>query len=278
MTGAEESYIAWDGSRYPGPPPPGWYLAVDNRWWPPQELIDGGADRPQGARSEPARGLGQSARNNAADPTSLPRPPASAVRPEWAPTSADGSSQAGRREPKPVDPGVAAIPGGRPARPRSRSSRQVRKRRIRPGFVIPILIFTLFRCASDSNEQAVPDFQPPATVVATIPPTTSVPTTGVPGRITAERDGLELTITDCGPAAITGEARNVGDRAASFEAGISVVRADDVLIQDDAREPSVTVPFGPLQPGETEAFDVPLADELLGPVACGLAEVTTSLG
>ena len=277
MTGAEESYIAWDGSRYSGPPPPGWYLAVDNRWWPPQELIDGGAGGPEGARSGPAPGLGQSAANHAADPTSLPRPPASGVRPEWAPTSADGSSQAGRQEPNPVDLGVPAVPGGRPARPRSRSNRQVRKRRIRPGFVIPILIFTLFRCASDSNEQAVPDFRPPATVVATIPPTTSAPTTGDPGRITVERDGLELTITDCGPAAIRGEARNVGDRAASFEAGISVVRADDVLIQDP-EDPSVTVLFGPLLPGETETYDVPLADELLGPVACDLAEVTTSLG
>lgn len=28
------SYIAWDGNQYQGSPPPGWYQAADNRWWP----------------------------------------------------------------------------------------------------------------------------------------------------------------------------------------------------------------------------------------------------
>lgn len=30
-------YTAWDGSRYLGPPPDGWFLAADNRWWPAPE-------------------------------------------------------------------------------------------------------------------------------------------------------------------------------------------------------------------------------------------------
>lgn len=30
----EQSYEAWDGKRYKWPPPSGWYLASDNRWWP----------------------------------------------------------------------------------------------------------------------------------------------------------------------------------------------------------------------------------------------------
>lgn len=30
-----DTYIGWDGYPYPWPPPDGWYLAVDGRWWAP---------------------------------------------------------------------------------------------------------------------------------------------------------------------------------------------------------------------------------------------------
>ncbi len=31
---ADSSYVAWDGNKYGGEPPEGWYLAADARWWP----------------------------------------------------------------------------------------------------------------------------------------------------------------------------------------------------------------------------------------------------
>ena len=30
-----DNYTGWDGNTYPWPPPDGWYLASDNRWWAP---------------------------------------------------------------------------------------------------------------------------------------------------------------------------------------------------------------------------------------------------
>ncbi len=30
----EQNYEAWDGKTYPWPPPSGWYLAHDQKWWP----------------------------------------------------------------------------------------------------------------------------------------------------------------------------------------------------------------------------------------------------
>lgn len=31
-----DTYIGWDGKRYPWPPPEGWYHASDGRWWAPE--------------------------------------------------------------------------------------------------------------------------------------------------------------------------------------------------------------------------------------------------
>ena len=38
----DDFYIAWDGREYAGIPPEGWFLAADNRWWPPRDLIEEG--------------------------------------------------------------------------------------------------------------------------------------------------------------------------------------------------------------------------------------------
>ncbi len=38
MTVDPDTYVAWDGMRYDGSPPSGWYLGADNRWWPSKDV------------------------------------------------------------------------------------------------------------------------------------------------------------------------------------------------------------------------------------------------
>ncbi len=277
MTAAEPFYVAWDGSRYTGIPPDGWYLAVDNRWWPPQDIIDGGATRTDDPPSANAPESDQPSESRPPTPSDRPRPPATAVRPEWAPISADGpnrgESQGPEGAPGPPDPGVPGGPSGGQVGPRRRASGQGRRHRIRPGFLIPILIFVLFRCAAESDQSSAPDFQPSATVVSTIPPTVSA-TTEDPGSFTVERDGLELAITGCGPTSITGQVRNVGDRTASFEAEISVLAANDEA-SGAAIDSTVVVPVRTLIPSESQSFNRMLPDEISEPIACEFVAATT---
>ena len=51
----EASYTAWDGQHYPWPPPEGWYLAADGRWWHPDSGPGGVSPRApeQGVRAQP---------------------------------------------------------------------------------------------------------------------------------------------------------------------------------------------------------------------------------
>jgi hypothetical protein len=174
MESADDSYIAWDGSRYPGSPPAGWYLAVDNRWWPPQDLIDDSgpgmatsydAATPDVDRSstpptpdprplDPAFGSAPTTPSTST-PTSPSRPstppeletaPPSRPSQDWAPESYD-DTRSRRREPTSAGTG--------PPRPTARSRRRRRNERtIRSNpFFFLLLMFGLFRCASADFSQ-----------------------------------------------------------------------------------------------------------------------------
>lgn len=49
---SDKRYEAWDGKSYPWPPPNGWYLADDEKWWPEGYGPKGGEQRAAAAAAE----------------------------------------------------------------------------------------------------------------------------------------------------------------------------------------------------------------------------------
>ncbi len=45
--GAPRDFVAWNGERYPWPPPEGWFLATDGCWWPPRPGDEPAPERPR---------------------------------------------------------------------------------------------------------------------------------------------------------------------------------------------------------------------------------------
>ena len=58
---SDKRYEAWDGKSYPWPPPNGWYLADDEKWWPEGYGPKGGEQR---AASEAGRNDSSSRNSN----------------------------------------------------------------------------------------------------------------------------------------------------------------------------------------------------------------------
>ena len=136
----DDFYIAWDGREYAGIPPEGWFLAADNRWWPPRELIDGDD------------AVGQSPEDPLPDPstsTSLPSagppvtgPPAGAPPTDWAPTTGSPAE-----EPQPP---TQWGPAGSGQRKRKRGKQS--KFRLGP---VLFFFFILSRCNLTGDSQDV---------------------------------------------------------------------------------------------------------------------------
>ncbi len=196
MAESENTYVAWDGVLYEGSPPAGWYLATDNRWWPPQEIIEGDPyadedpyatdlDDPYGTSNgvpddgmysptldEPSGSPYDEYDNSQGDPfggppahgspthgsrAQQPAPPDS-----WAPKSA-GELPPPRSElpPNPTGNRGPGPPRGPRQGQRNRSGGR-RSGGFRPGFLIPFLIFGLFRCGDQINSSTeFPDFGEP---------------------------------------------------------------------------------------------------------------------
>lgn len=62
-----DTYIGWDGHPYPWPPPDGWYLASDGRWWAP-----GSGPGPYQAAQAAGTGAGAGAGLLMGDTASMP--------------------------------------------------------------------------------------------------------------------------------------------------------------------------------------------------------------
>jgi hypothetical protein len=73
-----ETYIAWDGLQYPWPPPAGWELKSDGRYWPTQQDTPPAPETaaPNHAVAQPAPGPPASGPTpqQSASPTSMPTP------------------------------------------------------------------------------------------------------------------------------------------------------------------------------------------------------------
>lgn len=116
-----ETYTAWDGERYPWPPPDNWYLAADGRWWHPNSGPDGVGS---GHAEEAIASAAIRGRHDLADPSTpspgaeLPRYERPSVTQEPDPTGSDSlgagrpSKRRGRWWPWLLGLPLAAILGG----------------------------------------------------------------------------------------------------------------------------------------------------------------------
>lgn len=79
----EASYTAWDDKQYVWPPPDGWYLAADGKWWPegygppveaaePEPLVESESDPAPAADPEPTAEAADPATGWVADDTEVP--------------------------------------------------------------------------------------------------------------------------------------------------------------------------------------------------------------
>ncbi|MGH1492014.1 MAG: hypothetical protein ACRBK7_21940 [Acidimicrobiales bacterium] len=219
MADRDSSYIAWDGVLYEGSPPSGWYLAADNRWWPPQEMIESGGQAPNdpydahqdetlgGAPTHDQGPDDQTFGSYTSDPSTsgadrpgnadyqTPSPPES-----WAPHSGtgDGASQSRpeQRPPPILTPGV-----GPQRRPQRRSGR---RGGFRPGFMIPLVVFGLLRCSSgfDSGPATVEFPDEPFEIENPFEEEGSFAIGDNWVEFSGEVD-LYIEITDCGPTDIS---------------------------------------------------------------------------
>lgn len=204
MAYRSDSYIAWDGNRYPGSPPEDWFLAVDNRWWPSPELL-GDADSPHAERPEDEATYGSRQTPDRIETAAAPPPPqATQTRPSepqaapesWAPDSSPSSE----REPSSSGP-VAG--GQRAQRPRRRSGKKSGSR-----FFWPIAIFALFRLLSqcDVNLSDINSSEP---LERDVEPTTTAERTQAEelpdGSVLFTADTATLLVRQCGENGLTGE-------------------------------------------------------------------------
>lgn len=213
---SDDSYIAWDGARYPGSPPAGWYLAVDNRWWPPQEVIDEGVPEMQspaeslavpkqtiptigkvivddhaddGATHSSDRTVRPEVARPAAGPTQPLEAPVTTPEVERPTPTADWAPNTSNTQPpaeKGPQPPNAPPPQRRRGRGRRRSGHPLR-------IVFVIAALLLFRNCNgilDTDADQASDFSVEAaeTTVATFPPITT-PERPVPTIVNAEDGG-----------------------------------------------------------------------------------------
>lgn len=244
MAASTDTYTAWDGSRYAGQPPDGWYLAADNRWWPSQDLIRAG-----GATTE-----------DEAAPDLTPEPPPQSPTPAEVRPPRSGASQlpppqspswAPRRPvPKPTMPPR----GGQGQTPR-RSLRP--KRKIRPDLLIPLILFALFRFGGAVFDNEGPTLQPIPTFPAEQPTATTGPPRSTPPSSVAPVFGsgdLQVVITGCGSGTITGVAQNLGSAPTEFATAITFEILDGLPGGPPIETIETTI--GPLAAGGSEPFTV----------------------
>lgn len=167
MADPNNTYVAWDGERYEGQPPAGWYLAADNRWWPPQELIEGSDEPPRDPELDAYLETSAPVDPYVANPDDpfgpdpahqneyeQPAPPES-----WAPQSGT--------EARPPAPEHRLPQTRRPAgRPQASSPPRRKQGRFPVGFIIPMVIFGLLRCNADDPSAEFPVSDEPTVIFA----------------------------------------------------------------------------------------------------------------
>lgn len=294
----DEFYIAWDGRRYAGEPPAGWYLAADNRWWPSQAVVDGDpgpavetgdggptsiptttrtptrspasrASSDHGRHPDPTPDLEATAGNptSAHTGTAPRRPPES-----WAPETGSAPPPQPTTTGRPPGPGTPAPTGGR--------SQQRGRRRGGIPWRFLIIGFVLYRCVASSFESEpapsvipAPTFGVPATTVA---PTTGAPTTGAVGGFTttappldpASDPEVDVAISTCQSGLVTGTVENLGDDAQLVTIQVAITTADSEV----GAETSIRV-----EPGDSRPWIVTTGDTA-APEGCELVQFTTEAG
>ena len=230
MTMAEEttSYIAWDGKRYPGVPPMGWFLGADNRWWPNKDLL--GTQREADPSQTPA--------TTEAMPGATTSPAAASPRATASRTVAAATRWLAPPPPPSQRSSPAPMPATRPTAPpgpaqRRRPVPQTRahpKARILVGVVcawtVLMIGIDLLDSVTQSDSPIAPSDQVTTTAVQAelpieldAPPTSALPASEVgtedrsaetlpienaPAEAVFVDNGVELAVTGCGPAVVTG--------------------------------------------------------------------------
>lgn len=162
------TYTAWDGQEYPAPPPEGWYLAVDQRWWP------------QGHGPGPAGDASSAADHDQTVPPALRAPTRN---------SGDVTSSASvdEEEPSTTEPSIDDVLPGLPKRTRSASGLKT-VLLVGAGLSVVVAAALLVITAASDDDSAPPTSTAPSTTldIDDTPATTADPdaetTTTVPGK------------------------------------------------------------------------------------------------
>ncbi|MGI9594646.1 MAG: hypothetical protein ACR2QK_00720 [Acidimicrobiales bacterium] len=295
MSTDAEFYIAWDGKRYQGGPPSDWYLAADNRWWPPQQAIETDSEDGRSAAHQSPPPSPSAVPADGSPPPPLGRDqrqqPTVGSNPDWAPRTGEfdpGPSEPPSPSEAPATPTQHGAPP--PYRTSSRttgagqSPRRPRKRGFRPGFLIPVAIFVFFRFGVAAFDSGPVEPDNPLTTVdfgqEGLPsPTTPVPTIAptAPGSedlLSVDTEHLEITTLSCGLSEVTIEVRNRGTEPARF-------LVDLVLEPTGSGAPGPPVELSDieieeLQPGQSAALCFDRPSELDPFAPCAVVSASSS--
>lgn len=271
MDGERDSYLAWDGIRYPGTPPLGWFLATDNRWWPPQELISDGAELDDllDDHLDP-----DEIDDHLADPHQEPSPPpdtASPHTPDQQIHMPEMEQQLDLKVPDSWAPEAGQPPEvdweeHPPPSPRSRRPERTAgggqsptgggsRRGFRGKFFIPLLLFLGFRAITAGSSDGTDDLVEDASdlEISTEPSRLDL-------AILSKEARAFLVIDECGGGVLVGELISIAANPTAFDLVINVdeVGPDDILTP--AGTVSVRTPV--LQPQQSWLMDEPLPESL----------------